>query len=130
MIEISTVERIHNILIDRFGGSKGIRDSTSLKSALARPFATYDQKDLYPEVIDKAAALFESMIINHPFMDGNKRISYVLMRLLLLEGDLDIDASQEEKYNFVLMASKGEIRYEEIKDWITNNSRRRNESAG
>ncbi len=127
MIDIRTVEKIHNILIDRFGGSKGIRDEASLKSALARPYATFDQKDLYPETIDKAAALFESMIINHPFLDGNKRISYVLMRLIMLEGNLDIDASQEEKYNFVLSASKGEIRYSEIKEWITNNSSRKNE---
>ena len=127
MTDIRTVERIHNILIDRFGGSKGIRDEASLKSALARPYATFDQKDLYPGTIDKAAALFESMIINQPFVDGNKRISYVLMRLIMLEGNLDIDASQEEKFKFVLSASKGEIRYPEIKEWITNNSSRKNE---
>ena len=127
MIDIKTVERIHHILIDRFGGTKGIRDEASLKSALARPYATFDQKDLYPETIDKASALFESMIINHPFLDGNKRISYVLMRLIMLEGNMDINASQEEKYNFVLKASKGEIRYHEIKEWITNNSSRKNE---
>ncbi len=70
MIDIKTVERIHDILIDRFGGVKGIRDEGTLESALARPYATFDQKELYPDVIDKAAALFESMIINHPFVDG------------------------------------------------------------
>jgi death-on-curing protein len=52
---------------------------------LARPLATFDKKDLYPETVDKAAALFESMIIGHPSIDGNKRISYVLMRLVLLQ---------------------------------------------
>ena len=127
MIDIKTVERIHDILIDRFGGAKGIRDKGSLESALARPYATFDQKELYPDVIDKAAALFESLIINHPFVDGNKRISYVLMRLILLEGNLDIKASQEEKYSFVLSASTGEFRFSEIKNWIINNSSRKNE---
>ena len=127
MIDIKTVERIHDILIDRFGGVKGIRDLGSLEAALARPFATFDQKELYPDVIDKAAALFESMIINHPFVDGNKRISYVLMRLMLLEGKVDLNASQDEKYNFVLSASKGEMRFSEIREWIANNSSRKNE---
>ena len=86
MIDIKTVESFQNILIDRFGGSKGIRDMGALKSALARPCATFDQKNLYPKTTDKATALFESLIINHPFIDGNKRISYVLMRLMLYRG--------------------------------------------
>jgi death on curing protein len=78
MISIRDAERIHNILIEKFGGLKGIRDSALLDSALKRPFQTFDQRELYPSSIDKAAALFESLIINHPFMDGNKRIAYVL----------------------------------------------------
>ncbi len=85
MMDVNTAERIHNILIDQFGGSKGVRDIRGLEAALARPFSTFDGNDLYDTVIDKAAALFESLIISHPFVDGNKRVSYVLMRLLLLD---------------------------------------------
>lgn len=128
MIDIKTAESIHNILIDKFGGSKGIRDLGSLEAAIARPHATFDKKDLYPQTLDKAAALFESLIINHPFVDGNKRISYVLMRLLLLEGDLNIVATQDDKYNFVLSASKGEFRYDEIKKWFLAHVKKTNES--
>jgi death on curing protein len=69
MIDLLTAESIHNILIDKFGGSRGIRDMGSLEAALARPSATFDQNDLYPTTIDKAASLFESLIINHPFVD-------------------------------------------------------------
>jgi death-on-curing protein len=119
MIDLKTVENVHNILIDKFGGSKGIRDIGSLEAALARPYATFDQKDLYPTSIDKAAALFESLIINHPFVDGNKRIAYVLIRLVLMADNLDIVASQNEKYAFVIAASKGEFRFEQIKEWLT-----------
>ncbi len=119
MIDIQTVESIHNILIDKFGGSKGIRDIGALEASLARPYATFDQKELYPTSIDKAAAVFESVIINHPFVDGNKRIAYVLMRILLMADKLDIVASQNEKYTFVIGASKGEIRFDEIKIWLT-----------
>ncbi|MFA6086012.1 type II toxin-antitoxin system death-on-curing family toxin [Mucilaginibacter sp.] len=73
MIDAKTVERIHSILIDEFGGSKGIRDVAGLEAALARPYMTFDQIDLYPTPVDKATAIFESLIINHPFIDGNKR---------------------------------------------------------
>jgi death-on-curing protein len=118
MISIKEIEIIHNILIDKFGGSKGIRDVTLLESALARPFATFDNKDLYPDSIEKASAILESVIINHPFVDGNKRTAYTLMRLILLENSEDIVASQEDKYDFVIAASKGEIRFDEIKSWI------------
>ena len=77
MIDRKTVESIHNILIDKFGGGKGLRDNGALEAALARPYATFDQKDLYPTAVDKAAAIFESIIINHPFIDGNKRTAYM-----------------------------------------------------
>ncbi len=74
MIGISDVELIHQILIEKFGGSHGIRDKKMLESALARPFQTFDEKDLYQSPIEKAAALLESILINHLFIDGNKRI--------------------------------------------------------
>ena len=118
MIDIDEVIRIHNILIDEFGGSKGIRDIKLLDSAINRPFQTFDKKDLYPSPVEKSAAIFESIIINHPFIDGNKRIAYVLMRLVLLQYNLDIIASQDEKYDFVIQAAKSELDFESIKSWI------------
>jgi death-on-curing protein len=78
MIELQDVLNIHNILIDKFGGSKGVRDHGSLESAINRPFATFEKHDLYPTPSAKAAAILESILINHPFLDGNKRTAYVL----------------------------------------------------
>lgn len=118
MISLKEVEIIHDVLIDRFGGSKGIRDRGTLESALNRPYQTFDQKELYPLAVDKAAAIFESIISNHPFVDGNKRTAYVLMRLILLENNLDIHADQNEKYEFVIKAAKGEIKFDEIREWV------------
>jgi death-on-curing protein len=118
MIDFKKAEETHNTLINRYGGSKGLRDKGSLLAALARPYATFDQQDLYPTPIDKAAAIFESVIINHPFMDGNKRIAFALLRLTLLEYDVDITATQDEKYDMTIAASQGEIRFDEIKLWI------------
>lgn len=121
MISIKEVEIIHTILIEKFGGSKGIRDIGLLESALARPFASFDGEDLYASPIEKASAILESIAINHPFVDGNKRTAYTLMRLMLLENELDIAADQEEKYNLVIFVSTGEYRFEEIKSWIETN---------
>jgi death-on-curing protein len=118
MINLKTALDIHNILIDKFGGSKGIRDEGSLEAALNRPYATFDNVDLYPTPIDKAAALFESLIINHPFVDGNKRIAYVLMKFLLFENGIVINATMNEKYQMVIDASMGKIRFDEIKLWL------------
>lgn len=121
MIEISEVEKIHDILIERFGGAKGIRDKGILESAIGRPYQTFDGKDLYPDTVDKAAAIFESIVSNHPFVDGNKRTAYVLMRLILKRNQLDIEVDQDVKYDFVTTAAKGELKFDKIKAWIRNN---------
>jgi death-on-curing protein len=118
MISVELAVSAHEILIDEFGGSKGVRDINLLESALNRPYATFDGIDLYPSAIEKATALFESLIINHPFMDGNKRIAYLLTEVILREDGLLLDVSQSEKYKLVISASIGEFRFDEIKAWI------------
>lgn len=109
MISLGGVLAIHKIVIQKFGGSDGVRNIESLKSALARPYQTFDGIDLYPTAIDKAAAVFESVISNHPFIDGNKRTGYILMRLVLLHAGDDIKVSENEKYSFVVSCAEGKL---------------------
>ena len=123
MIPIKEVEQIHKLLIDTFGGSHGIRDLPALESALARPFQTFDNKELYLTPVDKAASLIESILKNHPFIDGNKRTGYVLARLLLLQNGQDINASEQEKYDFVINIASGKMRFEEIASWLDKHSK-------
>ena len=123
MISEKEVLEIHTILIERFGGLKGVRDKELLDSALSRPYQTFDGKELYPTPFDKAAAILESIVKNHPFRDGNKRTGYVLARLLLMSEQVDINAEQEEKYQFVISISKAELNFDQIKKWLEKNSK-------
>lgn len=123
MITFAEALKIHSILIDRFGGINGLRDKGLLESALTRPFQAFDSKELYPTPIEKAAAILESIVKNHPFIDGNKRTGYVLARLILMDSGFDINANQEQKYKFVIRISKGELTYEQILEWFKNHTR-------
>jgi death-on-curing protein len=122
MISIKEIEHLHHILIDRFGGSHGIRDYEALQSALGRPFQTFDNTELYPSPIEKAASLLESILLNHPFVDGNKRTGYTAMRLLLIQNGYDITASQNEKYKFIIGIASGDIKYDKIVLWLRSNT--------
>ena len=118
MISVDDVEQIHRVLISKFGGSQGIRDRQALESALSRPFQTFDGVDLYPDVISKGASLLESLLINHPFVDGNKRTAYVVLRMYLLSNDMDIYASEDNKYEIINNVASGVTKYDEIVEWL------------
>jgi len=118
MIDLEDVLKIHEFLINKFGGSQGFRDLNLLQSAISRPYQTFDQEDLYKNPIEKAAAIIESIIRNHPFIDGNKRTGYVLMRLILMDHGLDIKANYNDKYDFVISIASGNLNYDQIKEWI------------
>jgi death-on-curing protein len=122
MISVKEAEEIHKILINRFGGSHGIRDKNGLESALARPFQTFENQELYPTVILKAAALLESVLANHPFIDGNKRIGYTLSRLFLLSNGMDIRASQNDRYEFIVSVASGKKDFDAIAEWLTSHT--------
>lgn len=123
MMDVQDVIHIHHILIEKFGGSHGVRDLGALEAAVHRPFTTFDKQELYPTAVEKAAAIFESILINHPFIDGNKRTAYVMMRLILMVHGFDIQAAQDDKYAMVMSASMGEIRFDDIKDWVQSRMR-------
>ena len=122
MIKLDDVLIIHSALIDMYGGADGIRDISLLKSTINRPFSTFDSNDLYPTIFEKCSALIESILINHPFIDGNKRVGFSLIILMLKKEGYVINASEEEIYEFVIGIASSKIGIEEIIIWLRNNT--------
>jgi len=118
MISKNTVLQIHHSLIEVYGGAKGIRNLSLLESAINRPFATFDGVDLYPTALHKAAAIFQSILINHPFLDGNKRTALALLLYVLKSGNNILTINENEIYEFVISCSKGEKEFDEILIWL------------
>lgn len=123
MISEADVLLLHEFSILDYGGSKEIRDRNLLLSAIARPFQTFDGKELYGTPIEKAAALGESLIINHPFVDGNKRTAFLAMIALLKEYGINIFAEPLSAYEFVILMSTGENKFDKIVEWLKRHTR-------
>jgi death-on-curing protein len=122
MFTVELVLSIHEKAIELFGGGKGIRDLGALESAINRPFQTFGEEDLYPTAFEKAAAIGESIIMNHPFVDGNKRTGYILLQTILNYSGYILTANKNSRYSFVIDISTGTIRFEEIVEWLKNNT--------
>jgi death on curing protein len=122
MITKEIVLQLHELSIITYGGSKGIRDEGLMESAIARPYQTFGGEDLYPTAIEKAAAIAESIIINHPFVDGNKRTGYLAMLAILEYGELELSVTNDKIYSFVISISTGETKFEQIVEWLKANT--------
>lgn len=122
MISKEEILRLHHLSIVRFGGADGSRDEGLLESAIARPYQTFGGDDLYQTVYEKAAAMMESLIINHPFVDGNKRTGFLGMFGILLKENIKLTATDENIYAFTIRVSTGETKFEDIVRWLKQNS--------
>ena len=122
MISVKQTLLIHERAIKIYGGSNGVRDQGGLESALARPFQTFGGEELYQSFEEKAAAIAESIIINHPFVDGNKRTGYILMEAILKFGNINIISSDDEIYKMIIDISTGNLRFDDIVIWLKANT--------
>lgn len=109
---------LHARLIEETGGSHGVRDMGLLLSALGRPQATFEGKDLHPTIYQKAAALAESMINNHPFVDGNKRTGIGTAVLFLSLNGYVVTASNQELLDLTMEIAQKRNSIDEIANWF------------
>lgn len=117
-LKLNEVLDIHRHLLEQSGGLAGIRDLGALESALAQPKMTFEGEDLYPTLIDKAVALGYSLINNHPFVDGNKRIGHAAMEIFLILNGFEIEASIDEQEQMILGVASGRVKREALKEWL------------
>jgi death-on-curing protein len=115
---------IHARLISETGGAHGVRDLGLLQSAVRRPQATFDGQDLYPGLFSKSAALMESLVGNHPFVDGNKRTAISASGLFLRVNGYRLTADNQQLQVFVLQCAQGLISLEQMAVWLESHSER------
>ncbi len=117
--------RLHEKQIQKFGGSPGLRERGGLESAAARPAMTFDGEDLYIDLPAKAAALLHSLVMNHPFLDGNKRVGAAAAELSVLLNDAILDATDAEMEKTTLAVARGEMDVEPLTIWFRQRITRR-----
>lgn len=114
---VETLE-LHQSVLERWGGASGIRDLNALESALAQPRQSFGGQDLYPDLAAKAAALCFSLVLNHPFVDGNKRIGHAAMEVFLLLNRHELSAAVDEQEQLMLQLAAGNLKREVFVEWI------------
>jgi death on curing protein len=124
MIGLADILLLHEFSLSDYGGGEGIRDEGLLLSAISRPFQTFDGRDLYSTPLDKATAIAESLIVNHPFVDGNKRVGMLAMLAVLAEYGFSITADSNSLYDLIIMISTGRLGFDGIVGWLEKNTRK------
>jgi death-on-curing protein len=109
---------IHARLIAETGGLHGLRELALLESAVARPKASFEGRDLYADLFTKAAALLESLVNNHPFLDGNKRTGITALALFLRINGYRFKATNEDIVAFTLKVAQKQLNFEEMTVWL------------
>jgi death-on-curing protein len=117
-LSIEEVFSLHSLLIAQSGGASGLRDRGALESAVAQPEASFGGEELYPSLSEKAAALGHSLIQNHPFVDGNKRIGHGAMEVFLLLNGYEIEALVDEQEKVIIGVASGKISRIEFSEWL------------
>ena len=110
--------QLHSELISEFGGAAGIRDEGLLDSAIHAPFQTFNGESLYSSLQSKAASLGFGLIKNHPFVDGNKRIGAHVMLVFLAINGVELEYTQQELIDVVLVVASGETSMAGLAEWI------------
>jgi len=109
---------LHQYIASETGGTVGVRDETLLESALESAFATFDGRELYPSKIDKAARIGASLVANHAFLDGNKRIGMHVMLTFLETNGIRVDCTDADIVQTGLALAAGTMHFEDLRAWL------------
>jgi death on curing protein len=124
-LSLAEVLELHRLVIEQSGGADGVRDLGSLQSAISQPQMTFDGEELYPTIESKANALCFSIVRNHPFVDGNKRIGHAVMETFLILNGYELAADVDDAEIVILALAAGGLSRDELLEWVTSHVQRR-----
>ena len=119
-LTLGEVLDLHGRVIEQSGGAHGVRNLGGLESAVAQPQMTFGGDDLYPTIESKATALCFSLVMNHPFVDGNKRIGHAAMETFLVLNGFELIADVDSAEKIILTLAAGELAREELLNWVSS----------
>jgi death-on-curing protein len=117
-VELEEILHLHARIVQESGGADGLRDLAMLESALAQPRMTFGGQDLYPSIAEKAAALGFSLIANHPFVDGNKRIGHAAIEAFLMRNGWELIDDVDQQEAVILQVASGTLSREGFTTWV------------
>ncbi len=118
LLTLEQVLKLHKRVIEQSGGAMGVRNQEGLESALAQPRMSYADQELYPTLIEKVAALGFSLINNHPFVDGNKRIGHAALEVTLLMNGYEIQADVDSQESVILAVAASKMNRQDFLEWL------------
>ncbi len=121
-LSLREILTLHERIATESGGGVGVRDLGILESAVAQPRQSFNGVDLYPSIPEKAAALGFSLISNHPFIDGNKRVGHAAIEIFLILNGHELHGDVDEQERLVLGVAAGEIGRERLTEWIKDHT--------
>ena len=117
-LSLAEVFELHEKIISSSGGSRGVHDMKALESSINQPRLSFNQEDLYPDIVSKASALCFSLVMNHPFVDGNKRTGHAAMETFLVLNGHEIVAGIDEQESVMLELAGGKLTREDFSEWL------------
>jgi death on curing protein len=117
-LSLGEVLELHRLVLAQTGGGAGLKDLGALEAAVAQPRQTFQGQDLYPTLVEKAAALGFSLIQNHPFVDGNKPVGHAAVETFLLLNQHELHASVTEAEAVILGVASGRCSRAELLTWV------------
>jgi death on curing protein len=123
-LTLAEILELHSRIIEQSGGAAGIRDLAGLESALAQPQMTFGGQELYSTLEAKAASLCLSLVMNHPFVDGNKRIGHAAMETFLVLNGFELGANVDDSEQTMLRLAAGNLTRDKLVQWITTHIQR------
>jgi death-on-curing protein len=117
-LSLREILELHDNIIEVSGGARGMRDMRALESAINQPRVTFNRTDLYPDIIAKAAALCFFLVMDHPFVDGNKRIGHAAMETFLILNGFEIEATIDDQEKIILDLAAGKVDREQFTVWL------------